>query len=351
MTVDELLRELHRHAAALDQPIRIMEVCGTHTMSAFRHGIRSLLPRNLSLISGPGCPVCVTPVTFVDQAIRLAHRADTTVTLFGDMMRVPGAGGNLEEARAGGASVQVVYSALDALDLARRCPSTQVVFLGIGFETTAPGTAWAIRTANKEVPNFSVLCAHKTMPQAMAALLRQGDVQIDGFLCPGHVSVITGPGIYEFIALEYRRPCVVTGFEAADMLQGILSVLRQLSSGQPCVEVQYTRGVRPGGNPKARALLNEVFEPSDVEWRGLGVVPGSGLAIRPAFIGQDAQVRFELPQPSVPEPSGCRCGDVLRGSIQPPSCPMFRTRCTPENPVGACMVSAEGTCAAFYKYE
>jgi hydrogenase expression/formation protein HypD len=343
----EAVREL---AGRVGRPVRIMEVCGTHTMSAFRSGLRSVLPPGLQLLSGPGCPVCVTPGEYVDHALALADRPDTVITTFGDLLRVPGSRSSLEVARARGASVRIVYSALDALALARQ-EGREVVFLGVGFETTAPGSAWAIREAARGVPNFSVLGAHKTMPEAMAALLRSGELRIDGFLCPGHVSVIIGSRPYEFIPREFGRPCVVTGFEPADMLEGITRLLRQVAEGRAEVEIQYTRSVSPEGNPRAQALLGEVFEPCDAEWRGLGRIPGSGLRIRDRFGAQDAARRFPgIQAAKASEPRGCRCGDVLRGAATPAECPLFRTACTPATPVGACMVSSEGTCAAYYRY-
>lgn len=328
-----------------------MEVCGTHTMSAFRAGLRSVLPTSVSLLSGPGCPVCVTPNAFVDRAIALARRPGTRVATFGDMIRVPGTESSLEQARAAGASVRVVYSALDALQDARANPGVEVVFLGVGFETTVPGTAWALREARQGVANFSVLGAHKTMPHAMAALLRGGDVKVDGFICPGHVSVIIGADAYQFICRDFRIPCVVAGFEGVDMLAGIAMLLRQLVESRAEVEIQYTRTVTREGNAKARAMIDEVFEESDEEWRGLGLIARSGLRIREAFAAHDAARRFrDISVPAPVEPRGCACGDVLRGSKTPNECPLFRKRCTPDHPVGACMVSSEGTCAAYYRY-
>ncbi len=339
-------------AARLARPVRLMEVCGTHTMTAFRSGLRSLLPDNVSLLSGPGCPVCVTPTGFIDRAIALTRIAGLTVATFGDLLRVPGTESSLERERARGARISLVYSPLDALREAEHNPERQVVFLGAGFETTAPAVAWIVKKAAADRrTNFSVLSAHKTMPPAMAALLRGGAVKINGFLCPGHVSAIIGSRPYEFICRDHGLPCVVAGFEAGDMLQAIEMLLRQLAERRAAVEIQYTRGVNATGNPEAQAVLREVFEECAGEWRGLGLIPASGLRLRTAFRAHDAFQRWPglaLPEPA--EPAGCRCGDVLRGALTPPECPLFRTRCTPETPVGACMVSSEGACAAYFRY-
>ncbi|OQA25340.1 MAG: Hydrogenase expression/formation protein HypD [Verrucomicrobia bacterium ADurb.Bin345] len=352
MTTKQQLDEIRSLTARIGRPVRLMEVCGTHTMSAFRSGLRSLLPPSVTLLSGPGCPVCVTSNAYLDRAIALARRPGTMVATFGDMIRVPGTETSLERARAEGAQVRVVYSALDALKMARENPRAEVIFLGVGFETTVPGTAWALREARERVPNFRVLCAHKTMPHAMAALLRGGELRIDGFICPGHVSVIIGSQAYEFICRDFGTPCVVTGFEGADMLAGIAMLLRQLAESRAEVEIQYTRTVRREGNARARDVMNEVFRESDETWRGLGLIPRSGLAIRSRFAEHDAAVRFNDVAVPVPvEPKGCACGDVLRGSKTPRECPLFRKTCTPDHPVGACMVSSEGTCAAYYRYE
>lgn len=345
----ETLREL---AARLARPARIMEVCGTHTVAAFRSGLRSLLPDNVSLLSGPGCPVCVTPAAYLDRAIALARIERVAIATFGDLLRVPGTESSLERERARGARVKVVYSPLDALRDAAAHPEQQSVFLGVGFETTAPAVAWTIKQAAADRRlNFSVLCAHKTMPQAMAALLRGGDVKVDGFLCPGHVSAIIGSRPYEFICRDYGIPCVVAGFEPADMIQAIEMLLRQIVERRAAVDIQYTRGAGADGNLEALAIMDEVFEACDDDWRGLGIIPGSGLHLRPAFEAYDALQcwpNLSLPQPAAP--AGCICGDVLRGARTPAECPLFRTRCTPEMPAGACMVSSEGACAAYFRY-
>lgn len=346
------LESIHCLAAQIVRPVRLMEVCGTHTMTAFRSGLRSLLPQNVVLLSGPGCPVCVTPDDFVDRAMAIARRADTVIATFGDLLRVPGTESSLERERAGGADIRVVYSVLDALALARKQPERKIVFLGVGFETTAPTVAWAIRQAARDgLHNFLVLSAHRTMPLAMAALLRGGEVMIDGFLCPGHVSAIIGVRPYEFICRDYALPCVVAGFEADDMLAAMAMLLKQMVEGRAQVENQYTRGVSGDGNLEAQSVMAEVFAPCDAEWRGLGVIPSSGLAIRAEYRAHDAQaVLAPGPCAKPTKRTACICGDVLRGMKLPTACPLFRVACTPETPIGACMVSSEGACAAYYRY-
>lgn len=346
------LQEIHDLLKRIGRPVQLMEVCGTHTMAIFRTGLRSLMPQSLRLLSGPGCPVCVTHDNFLEQALAIAAEPNTLVATFGDMLRVPGRSGSLETARAKGANVQIVYSPLDALASARQNPDLRVVFLGIGFETTAPATAGAlVEAARGGVKNFFVLSAHKTVPNALAALLTTGEVKIDGFLMPGHVSVITGTHIYEPVARDFKRPAVVTGFEAEEIMAGIVLTLQMIAEGRSEVGNAYARTVTAEGNRKARTLLAEVFEPCDDVWRGLGKIPGSGLKIRQAFAAHDAFLSFPAPTATVPETSrGCRCGDVLRGAITPPQCPLFRNVCTPWSPQGACMVSGEGTCAAYFRF-
>jgi len=343
-----LVRQIRELAT---QPLRFMEICGTHTMAIFRHGIRSLLPRDLELLSGPGCPVCVTDTADIDRALTLAHLPGVTLTTFGDMMRVPGSRSSLQAERAQGADVRMVYSATDALRIARENPERLVVFLGIGFETTAPTVAATLKAAKAQgCGNFMVLSMHKLLPPAMEALVASGDLAIDGFLCPGHVTTIIGTAPYEPMARKYGIPCVVGGFEPLDILQAILMLARQVREGRSEVEIQYTRAVSPQGNPAARAVMEEVFAPCDAPWRGLGLIPGSGLSPRPPYEALDASRRFDLPLPRVEENPACRCPEVLRGKVRPPECPLFRKTCTPQNPVGPCMVSSEGTCAAYYKY-
>ncbi len=333
------------------RPVRLMEICGTHTMSIFRHGLRSLLPETIDLVSGPGCPVCVTAMEEVDRSVKLARSPGVVVTTFGDMLRVPGTHTSLDQEKAGGADVRVVYSTFDALKIAGQVPKKEVVFLGIGFETTAPTVAAAIKTAHQnQCSNFSVLSAHKLLPPAMEALLSGGDLDIHGFICPGHVTTIIGTSAYEAITSRYRIPCVVVGFEPIDILQGILMLVEQIETERAEVEIQYVRGATAGGNPGALSIMREVFEPCDSPWRGLGTIPGSGLAIRGAFSAIDARTRFDLDVPPAKEPPGCSCGEILRGTARPLDCKLFRKTCSPRNPVGPCMVSSEGTCAAYFKY-
>lgn len=347
-----LLEAINELAPRVGRDVKFMEVCGTHTMVAFRTGLRQLLPSSVSLISGPGCPVCVTDTNYLDAAIELCRRPDVIVTTFGDLLRVPGSESSLEHERAAGANVRIVYSPSDALVLARECPAKQVVFLGVGFETTAPTVAWSIWKAAKEsIENYSVLCAHKTMPRAMEALLKDQEVKIDGFICPGHVSVITGAAMYRFICEQYHIPCVVSGFEAWDMLKTIAMLLQQLADGRAEVEVEYSRSVDERGNQAAQRLMSEVFEPCDAGWRGIGTIPGSGLTIRPAYARFDAAKKLGVTFGTARVHPGCRCGDVLRGVSTPLDCKLFGRACNPVNPFGPCMVSSEGVCAAYYKYE
>jgi hydrogenase expression/formation protein HypD len=343
-----LLEKIHQ---TVTRPIRLMEICGTHTMAIFRHGIRSLLPEGIDLVSGPGCPVCVTAMEEVDRAIKLARSPNVILTTFGDMLRVPGSSSSLDREKAEGADVRMVYSTFDALQVAQQHPQKEVVFLGIGFETTAPTVAAAIATAGqKALSNFSVLSAHKLLPPAMHALLSAGNIPIDGFICPGHVTTIIGTSAYNRVVAEYAIPCVVVGFEPIDILQGILMLAEQLEEGRADVEIQYTRGVSEEGNQAALKLMDRIFEPCDAPWRGLGVISRSGLAIRKLYGTYDAATRFDLSVPPAQEPPGCLCAQVLRGAVKPPECRLFRKICSPRTPVGPCMVSSEGTCAAYFKY-
>jgi hydrogenase expression/formation protein HypD len=345
------LQAISRAVAGIDRAMVFMEVCGTHTMAIYQHGIRALLPGQIRLISGPGCPVCVTPVGYVDRAVALARRKNTIIATFGDMVRVPGSSASLLEEQARGALIKIVYSPLDALTLAEKNPGSDVVFLGVGFETTAPTVAAAILTAaQKQLDNFYVLCSHKTMPGPMAALAADPELQVDGYLCPAHVSAIIGADAYQPLVDACRVPCVITGFEPLDVLQGVLMLARQVANAEARVEIQYRRVVKRAGNSKARDLLYEVFEACNARWRGIGDLPGSGLQLRPRYARFDAEHRLPVAVEAPVEPPGCRCGDILKGRVRPVDCPLFRTHCTPENPVGACMVSSEGTCAAEYKY-
>lgn len=342
---------ISRMARQLKHPVNFMEVCGTHTMSIYQYGIRSLLPEGVHLVSGPGCPVCVTPVGYVDNALACAADPDNIVASFGDMLRVPGSSSSLMEQRALGADVRIVYSPLDAVALAGNNPHKRVIFLGVGFETTAPAVAASIlEAARLGLSNYCVLAAHKTMPQTMEILTADAELNLAGYLCPAHVSTVIGGIAYQRLAQEYHIPCVVTGFEPADVMQGIEMLLAQVLKGESHVEIQYRRAVTWEGNPRARAILERVFTPCDTAWRGLGVLPGSGLSIRPQLSMFDAASTLDLPEVAGTENSACRCGEVLKGKLEPFDCPLFGGPCTPEAPVGACMVSSEGTCAAAYKY-
>jgi len=330
--------------------INLMEVCGTHTVAIFRNGIRKILPSNINLISGPGCPVCVTPISYIDEIIALSKKDNFIITTFGDMIRVPGSTSTLEKEKTDGADIRIVYSTLDALQIAQDNSSKEVVFMGVGFETTSPTIASVVVKAQKEkISNFSVLSVAKIMPPAMKALLEGKEVNIDGFICPGHVSAIIGSEPYNFIATQYKVPCVICGFEPLDILQTIYMLVKQIEDDRAEVEVQYERAVKPEGNKIALDKINEVFEVVDSNWRGIGNIPHSGLEIKDKY-GQFNARKYEVEIEKTKEPKGCRCGDVLRGVIIPPECSLFRKVCTPENPQGACMVSTEGTCAAYYKY-
>ena len=351
---------------ALGRPVRLMEVCGTHTHSIFHFGIRDLLPDNLELLSGPGCPVCVTPMEYIDQAILLANQPGVILTTFGDLMRVPGRQGSLLLAKAEGARVEVLYSPLDSLEIASAHPDHLVVFLGVGFETTAPLSAVAIEQARaKGLTNFKILNAHKLVPPALE-LLAASDLKLDGFILPGHVSAIIGLPPYRFLAEEKGLPAVVTGFEPMEILHGILNILEQLAAHEARVENVYGRVVKNDGNPVAIKLLNKYFTPGDSEWRGLGVIPGAGLLLKEEWREFDLLSAVELtPVQAVlagmeelrasgtqkAQTGPCICGLILTGKKTPLDCPSFANGCTPESPFGACMVSSEGTCAAYYRYQ
>lgn len=342
---------IRRMSERLAAPVNLMEVCGTHTMSIYQYGIRSLLPENVRLVSGPGCPVCVTPINYLDQALLCTADPNNIVATFGDMLRVPGSHSSLMEERAKGADIRIVYSALDAVALARNNPDRRVIFLGVGFETTAPTIAASIlEAARLKQTNYCVLAAHKTMPAAMEILTADPDLNLSGYLCPAHVSTVIGGNAYQPLVEKHHIPCVVTGFEPADVMQGIEMLLAQILAGESRVELQYSRAVTWEGNPKAQRILKLVFEPCDAVWRGLGNLPGSGLAIRPELAAFDAEKVLQLAAIDAEENPACRCGEVLKGKLRPSDCPLFDTVCTPETPVGACMVSSEGTCAAAYKY-
>lgn len=329
----------------------LMEVCGTHTVAIARNGIRALMPEGVVLSSGPGCPVCVTSNHDIDAVIALARIPEVTIATFGDMTRVPGSTSSLLAEQAAGRSVQIVYSPLDALTLAQNNPDRQIVFVGVGFETTTPLSAMAIKRAKAlGLKNFSVLAIHKNMPNALEVIVNDPQLKLDALILPGHVSTIIGAEPYRFLAERYGVPGVITGFEAVDVLQGIAMIMRQLHEGRAEIEIAYARGVMPEGNPVALAAIDEVFEVCPAVWRGLGEIPGSGYRIRDEYAEFDALRRFQPDVEPTQEPKGCRCGDVLRGVMPPNQCPLFRTVCTPENPVGPCMVSSEGSCAAYYRY-
>ena len=344
LSVAENLKAISR------KEIILMEVCGGHTMAIHRFGLASLLPSNIRLISGPGCPVCVSSQLFIDKAMAYSKIPGTIITTYGDLIRVPGSSTSLEKERAAGSDIRIVYSALESLEIARGNPEKNVIFLGIGFETTAPATAATIIKAKKEkISNFFVLSAHKVMPPVMKALVEEG-VKINGFIAPGHVTAITGTAIYNDLASVYGLGVVVSGFEPADLMQAVLMLAIQMESGTPKVEIQYQRVVHYKGNIIAQQLLDEVFVHSDDSWRGLGMIPDSGLKIRENFSSFDAEKQFTVNVPESVEPKGCICGQILRGIKTPEDCTLFAKKCSPSHPVGACMVSAEGTCATYYKY-
>lgn len=347
--VRELIARIRNRVG--ERQINLMEVCGTHTMSIGRYGFRSVLPPGLKLLSGPGCPVCVTANRDIDHAIALARLDDVIVATFGDMMRVPGSTTSLAAEKAAGRDVRIVYSPLDVLNLARAHPDRQVVFISVGFETTTPAmAACLLEAADRAIDNFSMFCANKMTPAALRAIAGDPETRIDGFILPGHVSTITGLSPYRFLVDEFGLPGVVTGFEPTDILEGVSLLVDMVVEGKPAIVNAYRRGVRTEGNPVARALVDQVFEPVDAVWRGLGTLPSSGLRIKPELSRYDAAVRFDVDTETTVEPAGCRCGDVLRGRITPEGCPLFDRVCTPEHAVGPCMVSSEGSCAAYFRY-
>lgn len=333
------------------RPVRLMEFCGGHTVAIMRHGIRQLLPPTIEMLSGPGCPVCVTHNADLDRAVALARLPGVILATFGDMLKVRGSRSSLQEVRAEGADVRIVYSTLDALEIARQGPSRRVVFLGVGFETTAPTVAASVLQAEKEgLGNYFVLSMHKLCPPAIKAILDSGEVRISGLICPGHVSAVIGSRSWDFVARGYGIPCVVSGFEPLDILQTVHMLVDQLEKGESRVEIAYRRGVTEEGNRRALEIMHQVFEPCPARWRGMGAVPGSGLGLRDAYRRFDATAAFELDPGPTLEPEGCICGEVLRAVRAPRDCPLFRTVCTPASPVGPCMVSSEGCCAAHYLY-
>ncbi|MDJ0799175.1 MAG: hydrogenase formation protein HypD [Calothrix sp. MO_167.B12] len=345
-----LLQEIKKLSS--NSPLKIMEVCGGHTHSIFKYGIEEILPHNIELIHGPGCPVCVMPRGRLDDAIYISQQPNVIFTTFGDAMRVPGSTTSLLQAKANGADIRMVYSPLDSLKIAKENPDKQVVFFALGFETTAPSTAFTILQAAREnIPNFSMFSNHVLVIPALQALLDNPDLQLDGFVGPGHVSMVIGTQPYEFIAQKYSKPIVISGFEPLDILQSIWMLLQQISEHRCQVENQYNRLVQPAGNTIALNAMNQVFEVRDnFEWRGLGDIPNSGLKIRPEYAQFDAEIKFTLPNQKVADNKACQCGEILKGVLKPWQCKVFGTACTPENPIGTCMVSSEGACAAYYKY-
>ncbi len=334
----------------LGRTVNVMEVCGTHTVSIFRHGIRSSLPGGLKLISGPGCPVCVTDQSYIDIALELAHREDCLIATYGDMIRVPGRGSSLEMTQPGD-NIKVMMSAEDGLQLAKENPDKTVILIAVGFETTAPATAVVVKeAAQQNIDNFCILSGHKLVLPAMHALLSSKNDKIDAFLCPGHVSVIIGWGAFREIVETYNKPCVVAGFEPMQIIDGLADICTQLQTDQCVAKSIYPAVVKEKGNEVALGLLDEVFEPIDGYWRGLGMIPESTLGLRDEFSKFDALKRFGLEERPYDDKTGCRCGEVLCGLIEPPQCGLFEKKCTPDSPIGPCMVSSEGTCAAWYKY-
>jgi len=351
MTADfrKKVEDIKRLAAG--RTFRLMEVCGTHTVAISRFGIRQILAPEIELISGPGCPVCVTPAEYVAKALYLAHSGFLVAT-FGDMMKVPVNETSLFDARAEGADVRVVYSPLDAVKIAAENPDKQVVFLGVGFETTAPTIAGAIKSAfENDVKNFSVLCGVKTIPVPLEIISASPEIAVDGFILPGHVSAIIGAKPYRFLAEKFGIPGVITGFEAEDIIDGVWRLTRLIAAARAEIQISYTRVVTPEGNIAAQRLIDEVFEPCDSDWRGIGRLPNSGLRIREKFARYDAQRRFDIPSfPDARDNPACQCDKVIMGRIKPPECPLFGEICTPQHPQGPCMISSEGACAAYYKY-
>jgi hydrogenase expression/formation protein HypD len=348
----ELGKSLIKRIASISKrPVKLMEFCGGHTVSILKHGIRQLLPSGVEMLSGPGCPVCVTPVADIDKAVSLARKPEVIITTFGDMIRVPGSNSTLQREKAEGADIRIVYSTQDALEIARQNPLKSVVFIGVGFETTAPTVAASVQQAmNEALINYYILSLHKLCPPVMKALLTSREIQLDGIICPGHVCAVTGSKAFEFIAKEYGIAAAVSGFEPLDILLAVEKLVEQIEKGKHVLENAYTRVVRHEGNRQAGEILNEVFDTVDSCWRGIGSVPGSGLKLRDKYSAFDAEKAFAIGQTASRENPACICGDILRGVKSPYDCRLFRTVCNPGNPVGPCMVSHEGTCSAFYLY-
>ena len=349
---EEIKRLIPRIPASRRRPLQVMEVCGGHTHTIFRYGIQQMLPDEVEYVHGPGCPVCVLPMGRVDDCVALAEQPEVIFTTFGDAMRVPGSRTSLLKAKAAGADVRMVYSPLDALAIARQHPNREVIFFGLGFETTMPSTAMTLIQARKQnLGNFSLFCNHITIIPTIKAILDFPGLQLDGFVGPGHVSMVIGTRPYEFIARDYARPVTIAGFEPLDLLQSTWMVLKQLADGRCEIENQYARIVPRDGNPRALAAVEEVFQLRPFfEWRGLGSIDHSGVRIRDAYAAFDAERKFGVPNVTVADPQACQCGEVLKGLIKPQQCRVFGTACTPETPLGALMVSTEGACAAYHNY-
>ncbi len=349
--VKELIERIRTICSKIDRQINLMEVCGTHTVSIFRHGIRDILPENIRLLSGPGCPVCVTSVEDVERAMKIASHEDVIFTTFGDMMRVPGNKKCLNDAKAEDADIRVVYSPMDALRIARDNNSKKVVFFATGFETTSPSIAATLYSAEKErISNFYIYCVHKLVPPALEALLNTDEVNVDGFILPGHVSAIIGRRPYLFMAEKYHKAGAITGFDAPDILQGIYLLLEMIHQDVKSIEIQYRRVVKEEGNPKAVDMIEEFFYPVDAMWRGIGKIPESGLSLKGKYMHRDINRIFDLEVDVYHESIECACGDILKGIKLPFECKLFGKGCTPEHPIGPCMVSFEGSCSAYYKY-
>lgn len=350
---DDLLKEYSEKLKnlPLEKTINIMEVCGTHTVQFFHTGVKDIFPAKLNLVDGPGCPVCVTTNDYLDRAIEIAREYNVILCTFGDMMRVPSSYSSLQKEKAEGMAISIVYSPLDAVEIARANPGKEVIFLSVGFETTIPTEAFTIKKAQEEnIKNFSLLAGNKLTPPAVAALLESREVNIDGFILPGHVSTITGVKGWRFMTEKYKKPCVIAGFNTRDLVMGTMLLVNLVTKGELKILNEYKEAVTEEGNIKAQELMYEIFETVDANWRGIGVIPGSGMKLKDTYANFDAEKKFPVTPPPVVEPKGCRCGEVLRGIISPLECPLFEKKCTPQTPVGACMVSSEGSCAAYYKY-
>ena len=347
----KILAKIHAAAEKLPEQKTIMEICGGHTVALFKFGIHNLLPKKIKLVSGPGCPVCVTPNSIIDKAIRLAKQKNTVLFSFGDMMRVPGSSETLTDVSAAGENVKMIYSPLQAVEFAKKNPNKNCVLFAVGFETTVPTHAVAALEAKKlGIENFFILSAGKLTPPAMRALLTDENINLDAFIAPGHVTTIIGANAYKFIETEFKKPCVVSGFELCDLLEALLKIIEQFVKNEHKVEIQYTRTVNFAGNKIAQKIIDEVFKTADTNWRGLGNIPKSGYKLNENFSDFDAELFFDIPEEPDIEPPGCRCGDVLKGICLPEDCSLFGKVCTPEHPVGPCMVSSEGSCGAHYRY-